>query len=136
MEASGAVDALQALASLVIAISHGVQVDVVVAVARAASLSLLGIAEIAVRASLASRPGSAHRALGANWIGIVAQQDARAIVRARAGLTVVCRSLERLPVVTTAAELAVAARRVVLTDALASLGLANVGVTVAVARHA
>lgn len=71
MSASGVVDALDALAGLLVAVAHGVEIDVVVALAESAGYSQLRVAEVTVGADLAT----------GSWAKIIIEMNINFIVK-------------------------------------------------------
>jgi hypothetical protein len=133
------VDTLETFARRSVAIAHSVGIDVSVAIARLARSSgtetALGITEIAIAAQFASRAGVTDRTFEAND-SFVGQFDTSATVGTRARIAIVGRSLKSVAVKSPGASLAIVACRVVLANAAAAFGVANIGVSVAIARDA
>ena len=134
MKASRAIHALQTFASLVIAVSNSVQVDVVITIARSAGYTLLRASKVSVRACFTPMPCSTQRALGANRIWIIAKQYTRPIVGAGARFTVIRGALQRMAIISSCTQFAIATSRIVLANALPCFGFANFRMAVAIAR--
>jgi hypothetical protein len=137
--AASVVDTFEALARCSIAVTHCIGVDVAVTVARltgaARTETTLGIAVIAVAAQFTTWSGVTDWALETDD-RFVAQLDTGASIRTGARIAIAVGSFKCVAVVATGASFTIVTGCVVLTDASSTLGVANVCMSITVARNA